>query len=102
LTPNAGEVYLHLVSRYGSEVAAEIVRFTFENLKRMRDLAGMFAGEESEVVEVEKVRVFLKEFERFRRGVKALKRGLEEFRGVYTVLERGVLKVRFLCLVWNL
>ncbi|KAB8070975.1 hypothetical protein BDV29DRAFT_197696 [Aspergillus leporis] len=93
LTPNAGEMYLHLVSRYGSEVAAEIVRFTFENLKRIRDLAGR---EESEVVEVEKVRVFLKEFERFRRGVKALKRDLEEFRGVYTVLERGVLKVRFL------
>ncbi|KAE8352385.1 FAD dependent oxidoreductase [Aspergillus coremiiformis] len=94
LAANAGEEYVHLVEEYGREEAGKIVRFTFENLRRMRELARRFAREESEVQEVVKVRVFLEEagFERFRRGVDALERDVPELKGVYTVLESEVLK----------
>ncbi|KAE8405957.1 FAD dependent oxidoreductase [Aspergillus pseudonomiae] len=94
LAANAGEEYLHLVEEFGREGAGEIVRFTFENLRRMRELVRRFAVEESQVQELVKVRVFLEErgFERFRRSVEALERDLPDFKGVYTVLDREVLK----------
>ena len=95
LAANAGEEYLHLVEEFGRESVGEIVRFTFENLRRMRELVRRFAVEESEVQEVTKVRVFLEEggFERFKRGVETLEGDLPDFKGVYTVLDREALKV---------
>ncbi|OGM46554.1 hypothetical protein ABOM_004603 [Aspergillus bombycis] len=94
LAANAGEEYLHLAEEFGREGAGEIVQFTFENLRRMRELVRRFAVEESQVQEVVKARVFLEErgFERFQRSVNALERDLPDFRGVYTVLDREVLK----------
>ncbi|KAE8366031.1 FAD dependent oxidoreductase [Aspergillus caelatus] len=94
LAANAGEEYLHLVEEFGREGAGEIVRFTFENLRRMRELVRRFAVEESEVQDVVKARAFLEEsgFERFKRSVEALEGDLPDFKGVYTVLDREVLK----------
>ncbi|KNG91549.1 hypothetical protein ANOM_000072 [Aspergillus nomiae NRRL 13137] len=94
LAANAGEEYLHLVEAFGREGTGEIVRFTFENLRRMRELVRRFAVEESQVQELVKVRVFLEErgFERFKRSVEALERDLPDLKGVYTVLDREVLK----------
>lgn len=95
LAANAGEEYLHLVEEFGREGAGEVVRFTFENLRRMRELVRRFAVEESEVEEVVKVRVFLEDdgFERFKGSVEALERDLPGFKGIYTTLNREVLKV---------
>ncbi|KAJ1716247.1 FAD dependent oxidoreductase [Aspergillus flavus] len=94
LAANAGEEYLHLVEEFGREGAGEVVRFTFENLRRMRELVRRFAVEESEVEEVVKVRVFLEDdgFERFKGSVEALERDLPGFKGIYTTLNREVLK----------
>ncbi|KAA8642538.1 NAD(P)/FAD-dependent oxidoreductase [Aspergillus tanneri] len=97
LATNAGEEYQHLARTHGAEMAGKIVQFTWDNLQRMRTLSLTYAGETSELQDVQKLRVFLtsKVFKRFKDSMDMLETDHPSFRGTYTIVSAEELKQEY-------
>ncbi|KAF9890478.1 hypothetical protein FE257_005883 [Aspergillus nanangensis] len=94
LAANAGEEYLHLAQMHGAEMAAKIVRFTFDNLQQMQELSQRYAPESCDLQAVQKLRVFLTDdaFAKFQGSLSLMERDHSSLRGIYTVIDRDQLK----------
>ncbi|OJJ50751.1 hypothetical protein ASPZODRAFT_148182 [Penicilliopsis zonata CBS 506.65] len=90
LAPNAGEEYMSLSETYGPHAAGKIVRFTFRNIQEMRVLARQYAPEESELQDVQKLRVFEtpEMFDRFQSSIALLEKDHPDLKGLYTILDQ--------------
>ncbi|KAJ5618787.1 hypothetical protein N7510_002771 [Penicillium lagena] len=90
MAANAGEEYSHLAQTYGPQEAGKIVKFTFRNLEKMRQLIeDQDVVKASEMQQLKKLRVFLTDakFRDFKESIARLEGDHPSMKGIYTVID---------------
>lgn len=90
MAANAGEEYSHLAQTYGPQEAGKIIKFTFRNLEKMRELVEeQDVAEVSEMQQLKKLRVFLTDgkFRDFKESIARLEGDHPSMKGIYTIID---------------